>query len=154
MGKTAVFVLTTLHALEPKEGELSILVLCHTRELAIQIGNEYSRFAMHLPGINISVLYGGVPITENKEEIKKKPPHIVVGCPGRIRALVNDGSLKLDNIKHFIIDECDKVLGAVDMRSDVQDIFRRTPHDKQVMMFSATMDKTMREICKKFMQNV
>ena len=56
-------------------------------------------------------------------------------------------------MKHFILDECDKMLEALDMRRDVQEIFRMTPHEKQVMMFSATLNKEMRVVCKKFMQD-
>lgn len=101
-----------------------------------------------------------------------------MGTPGRILALVRDGDLGLKNVRHFILDECDKMLGALgmilyfaifvlnavnispfylsttDMRRDVQQIFKRTPHDKQVMMFSATLSKEMRPVCKKFMQDV
>lgn len=59
--------------------------------------------------------------------------------------------MKFDKLKHFILDECDKMLADVDMRSDVQSIFKSTPHAKQVMMFSATLSKEVRPICKKFM---
>ena len=61
--------------------------------------------------------------------------------------------LNLKHVKHFILDECDKMLEALDMRRDVQEIFRMTPHEKQVMMFSATLNKEMRVVCKKFMQD-
>lgn len=71
-----------------------------------------------------------------------------------MNALVRDKSLKVSGVKHFVIDECDKILEQVDMRRDVQDIFRATPHHKQVMMFSATLAKEVRPTCKKFMQNV
>lgn len=57
-------------------------------------------------------------------------------------------------VKHFVLDECDRLLAEVDMRRDVQSIFKATPHDKQVMMFSATLDKEVRPICRKFCQNV
>lgn len=71
-----------------------------------------------------------------------------------MKALIRDKVISIDQIKFFIIDECDKVLEALDMRADVQAIFRHTPHDKQVMMFSATLNKEIREVCKKFMQEV
>merc|ERR1712194_678347 len=57
------------------------------------------------------------------------------------------------NVKHFILDECDKMLEKLDMRGDVQEIFKSTPHEKQVMMFSATLSSEMRTVCKKFMQD-
>ncbi|KAI8997415.1 ATP-dependent RNA helicase uap56 [Pilobolus umbonatus] len=155
MGKTAVFVLATLQQLEPINGEVSVIVLCHTRELAFQIKNEYSRFSKYVPDIRTEVFYGGVPMVKDVEILKDKNkcPHILVGTPGRVLALIRDKHLKLSNVKHFVLDECDKMLEALDMRRDVQDIFRATPHHKQVMMFSATLAKEMRPVCKKFMQN-
>jgi len=153
MGKTAVFVLATLQQLEPVDGQVSVLVLCHTRELAFQISKEYDRFAKYMSNIKTSVFFGGVAIKKDQDTLKKNCPHIVVGTPGRILALTRDRSLKLANIKHFVLDECDKMLEALDMRRDVQDIFRLTPHEKQVMMFSATLSKDVRPVCKKFMQD-
>lgn len=82
-----------------------------------------------------------------------KPPHVVVGTPGRIKHLVAKGDLKLDQLKIFVLDECDKMLAETDMRGDVQTIFKTTPHQKQVMMFSATLDPDVKNICRKFMKN-
>lgn len=155
LGKTAVFVLSTLQQLEPVDGEVSVFVLCHTRELAYQIKNEYSRFSKYLPDARTSVFYGGTPIAKDIALIKDKStcPHIIVGTPGRLNALVRDKFLRLNNVKTFVIDEADKVLDQPDMRRDVQEIFRATPHQKQVMMFSATLSQEIRPVCKKFMQN-
>ncbi|VDP99315.1 unnamed protein product [Trichobilharzia regenti] len=124
MGKTAVFVIATLQQLDPEgEANTTVLVLCHTRELAFQISKEYERFSKYMPKIKVGVFFGGIK------------------------------TLKLQNVKHFIIDECDKMLDTLDMRRDVQEIFRMTPHQKQVMMFSATMSKEIRPVCRNFMQD-
>merc|ERR1711935_1118832 len=153
MGKTAVFVLSSLHQLEAKEEAVGALVLCHTRELAYQICNEFERFSRYLPDVKTKVFYGGVPVAEHKRILKSECPHIIVGTPGRILALVRSKKLNLKNLKHFILDECDKMLEQLDMRRDVREIFRNTPHEKQVMMFSATLSKEIRPVCKKFMQD-
>ena len=176
MGKTAVFVLATLHQLNPTvattttEGDggngddnktttattannVQVLVLCHTRELAFQIAHEYERFSKYLPSVKTAVFYGGVNIKTNREILKNDHPHIVVGTPGRILALAREKTLKLSGVKHFVLDECDRVLEALDMRRDVQEIFRMTPHDKQVLLFSATLSKEIRPVCKKFCQD-
>jgi len=155
MGKTAVFVLATLHQIDPVPGEVSVLVLCHTRELAFQIKNEYMRFSKYLPEVRTEVFYGGVPMTKNEENLreKDKAPHVVVGTPGRILALATKKALKLGALKHFVLDECDKMLDQLDMRRDVQEIFRMTPHQKQVMMFSATLSAEIKAVCRKFMKN-
>ncbi|KAF1002724.1 hypothetical protein AG4045_019568 [Apium graveolens] len=153
MGKTAVFVLSTLQQIEPVAGQVSALVLCHTRELAYQICHEFERFSTYLPDIKVAVFYGGVNIKIHKDLLKNECPHVVVGTPGRILGLARDKNLGLKNVRHFILDECDKMLESLDMRKDVQDIFKMTPHDKQVMMFSATLSKEIRPVCKKFMQD-
>jgi len=157
MGKTAVFVLATLQQLDKEKADNSggpqVLVMCHTRELAFQISKEYQRFSKYMENLKVAVFFGGMPIDKDKKTLKENPPHIVVATPGRLKALIRDRSLNLKNIKHFVLDECDKMLDALDMRRDVQEIFRGTPHDKQVMMFSATLSKETRGICKKFMQD-
>merc|ERR1711934_1273385 len=86
---------------------------------------------------------------------KDNCPAIVIGTPGRMLALSTkqDKPLDLSKVKYFVLDECDQMLKAIDMRKDVQDIFRSTPHEKQVMMFSATLAKPIRPVCKKFMQD-
>jgi ATP-dependent RNA helicase UAP56/SUB2 len=97
----------------------------------------------------------GIPVTTDVAELKKSVPHIVVGTPGRVLDLaLKKKALDLSKVKHFVLDECDRMLAEVDMRKDVQSIFLATPHDKQVMMFSATLDKEIRPICRKFCQNV
>ncbi|CAH3037837.1 unnamed protein product [Pocillopora meandrina] len=153
MGKTAVFVLATLQQLEQIDGQVSVLVMCHTRELAFQISKEYERFSKYMNNIKVSVFFGGISIKKDQQTLKTNCPHIVVGTPGRILALAREKSLNLKHIKHFILDECDKMLEQLDMRRDVQEVFRMTPHEKQVMMFSATLAKEIRPVCKKFMQD-
>ncbi|RDL37026.1 Uncharacterized protein BP5553_04459 [Venustampulla echinocandica] len=155
LGKTAVFVLTTLQQIEPVPGETSVLVMCHTRELAYQIKNEYNRFSKYMPEVKTQVFYGGTPIQKDAEILKNKEthPHIVVATPGRLNALIRDKYLRLGSCRIFVLDECDKLLEQIDMRRDVQEIFRATPKQKQVMMFSATLSQEVIPICKKFMQN-
>jgi len=153
MGKTAVFVLAVLQQLDPQPGEPNALIMCHTRELAYQICHEFDRFKKYLPAVKTAVFYGGVPVQENRDLLKNDTPHVVIGTPGRILQLAEEGNLKLKGIKYFILDECDKMLESLDMRRDIQKVFRMTPHDKQVMMFSATLSDTIRPIVKKFMHN-
>merc|ERR1712001_145722 len=137
--------------IDPVDGEISALVMCHTRELAYQIAKEYERFSKYMSSLKVGVFFGGLNIKKDEETLKNNCPHIVVGTPGRILALVKSKKLNLKNLKHFILDECDKMLEQLDMRKDVQEIFRATPHEKQVMMFSATLSKEIRPVCKKFM---
>jgi ATP-dependent RNA helicase UAP56/SUB2 len=177
MGKTAVFVLASLQALEEEKEEdkkkdearkVSVLVICHARELAYQIKREYDRFAKYFQWVKVAVFYGGMPIAEDKKILSNKTeaPHIIIGTPGRLlqltkeKPVTEDGknakdgkALDLNGVKQFILDECDKCLEKVDMRQDVQKIFIQCPKKKQVMMFSATMTTDMRAVCKKFMHD-
>jgi len=153
MGKTCVFVLAVLQQLEPTDGEIDSLVVCHTRELAYQICQEFLRFSKYIKGLKIKVFFGGIAVRQHRKLLEEETPHIVIGTPGRLLQLVKEKKLKVDKLKRFILDECDKMLEALDMRRDVQHIFRNTPHEKQVMMFSATMAKEIRPIARKFTQN-
>ena len=122
MGKTAVFVISTLQQLdidESKKSEVLVLVLTHTRELAFQIMKEYQRFAKYVPNVKVDYFCGGQPKEENVAILKKSPPHVLVGTPGRILQLVNEGELNLKHLKHFIIDECDNVLEKLGLFSSV-----------------------------------
>eukprot|EP00976_Prorocentrum_cordatum_P054291 1094954-Prorocentrum_minimum.AAC.4 len=136
MGKTAVFVIAVLQQLEPTD-EVGALILCHTRELAYQICHEFERFSAYLPDVRVGVIFGGVNIKTQQETLEKEKPNVVVGTPGRIKALGKSNILNLKSVRHFVLDECDKMLGELDMRGDVQDIFKMTPHDKQVRLPSA-----------------
>ncbi len=153
MGKTAVFVLTVLHQIDPENNNAQCVVVCHTRELAYQICSEFERFIKYMPKVKVAVCYGGIPISVNRQLLKQEKPQIIVGTPGRLKAIVSDKSLDLSHVRHFVMDEADKLMEYTDMRADVQKIFVATPHNKQVMMFSATYSAASRAVCAKFMKN-
>jgi ATP-dependent RNA helicase UAP56/SUB2 len=153
MGKTAVFVLAILQQLTPVDGQVDTLVLCHTRELAYQICQEFLRFSKYLKDIKVKVFFGGISIRQHRQLLEDDPPHVVIGTPGRTLQLVKEKKLKLNHLKRFVLDECDQMLETLDMRRDVQQIFKATPHEKQVMMYSATMSKEIRPVARKFTQN-
>jgi ATP-dependent RNA helicase UAP56/SUB2 len=148
-GKTAVFVLATLQLIEPDD-KVDTLVMCHTRELAYQICREYLRFAKYMPEIRVHVYFGGIPVQKHKDMLKSATPHIVIGTPGRVLQLVTEKDLDLSSVKRVIFDECDSLLKEVDMRSVVQQVFQQTPHNKQVMLFSATIPKEIRAVARLF----
>ena len=151
MGKTAVFVISTLQQYEPEtDDEVGVLVLAHTRELAFQICSEFKRFSKYLPSIRPVVLIGQIPVQAALDTLKNEKPNIVIATPGRCLDFIKRGHLKVDKVKHFVIDECDKVLSTHGMVKDVTQIFRKLPEHKQVMLFSATMDEEAKELCRKF----
>lgn len=155
MGKTAVFVISTLQMLneEPDNESVQVLVIAHTRELAYQIQKEYIRFTQFMPTVKTVVVYGGVNINKNKEELANHPS-IVVGTPGRVLDLIKRGYMKVNKLRHFIVDECDYIMESIKMRRDLQEIFINCPVDKQVMMFTATLPKATKETCLKYLKDV
>lgn len=153
MGKTAVFVLSVLQQLDEDSKDTKCIVLCHTRELAYQISAEFTRFSKYLPKITTMALFGGVSESIHINQLKAQTPNIVVGTPGRVWAMIDKKYLDASKVRHFILDECDKLLVGVDIRETIQKIFQTAPKDKQVMMFSATLDEDARSIAKKFMHN-
>ena len=105
MGKTAVFVITVLQQLDPSPGEVGAVIMCHTRELAYQISHEMTRFSAHMPNVKCAVIYGGVNIKTQREELKANMPNVIVATPG-----ANDP----------LGDDCDRVLEFIDGRWDVR----------------------------------
>lgn len=84
-----------------------------SRFVTIQICHEFERFSRYLPDLKVAVFYGGVNIKIHKELLKNECPHIVVGTPGRVLGLARDKDLGLKNVRHFILDECDKMLESL-----------------------------------------
>lgn len=160
MGKTAVFVISVLNQIVP-EGDAfephQCIVTCHTRELAHQIYKDFKRLGRYFkkPQLRFGAYFGGIPLEDNIAEFRnpEKNPHIIIATPGRLVDLGKNKLINFEKCKFFVIDECDKVLSNPKMRSDVQQVFVKTPHTKQVMMFSATMPEELKKDCKKFLQN-
>jgi ATP-dependent RNA helicase UAP56/SUB2 len=114
MGKTAVFLLTVLQNLPEDPKPCSAIILCHTRELAYQIKRELNRFSKFTKNLRSEVIYGGEPMDNHVKLLKgENPPHIIVGTPGRILALTREKALNMENLKMFVLDECDKLLDNV-----------------------------------------
>eukprot|EP00659_Diplonema_papillatum_P019754 gene19754-30444_t len=157
MGKTAVFVLSILHQIEERDDKAAqAIVIVHTRELAYQIQCEFTRFCKYLPHVKVGVFFGGTPYIKDKTLLTKKGddcPNIIVGTPGRLHQLVKENVLKTNHVKYFVLDEADQLLENLDMRRDVQEIFVKCPTSKQVMMFSATLAKEVRDVAKLFMKD-
>ncbi|KAF9308307.1 Suppressor of the cold-sensitive snRNP biogenesis mutant brr1-1 [Podila horticola] len=152
-GKTTVIVLSTLQLIDPVDGQVSAIVLCSTPEMAHQIKSEYTRIGKYLPKTRIEVFDGKTSMAADEKILRDKAlcPHIAVGVPGRFKNLIAVGQLKVENINHFVLDECDKIMDDDGMRLDVYDIFKKIPRAKQVLMFAAPMYVLLRNRCKKLM---
>merc|ERR1712080_113762 len=104
MGKTCVFVLTVLQQLDPKEECVDTLIVCHTRELAYQICQEFLRFSKYLKTVKTKVFFGGISIKQHRQLLDEETPHVVIGTPGRLLQLVKEKKLKVNKLKRFILD--------------------------------------------------
>lgn len=109
-GKTAVFVIGILQSIKLDQGPFQALILCHTRELAFQISREFERLGKYVHGVKIATIFGGVDVDDQCLLLENNPPHILVGTPGRVLHMVKKDLIKLENLKYFVIDECDETL--------------------------------------------
>ena len=125
MGKTAVFVLSSLQQIDTDKPspEPKVLVLAHTRELASQIAHEFERFSKHFTGVKTACFYGGNPFINDKTVLTEQKPTIIVGTPGRIHQHVREKTLNLKELSIFVLDECDKLLENLGLKSPLLRFF-------------------------------
>ncbi len=143
-GKTAAFGIPLLMSVNPDDKSLQALVLCPTRELAIQAADEMHKFAKYLHGIKIAPIYGGQDISRQIRTLKQGV-QIVVGTPGRVMDHMRRHTLKTDNLKMIVLDEADEMLN-MGFREDIETILKETPDTRQTGLFSATMPKAILDI--------
>ncbi len=143
-GKTAAFALPILSKIDIDAREPQALVLVPTRELAIQVAEAFQRYATHLKGFHVMPIYGGQSYTPQLQSLKRGV-HVVVGTPGRVMDHLKRGTLKLDAVRYFVLDEADEMLrmGFID---DVEWILGQAPQSRQIALFSATMPAEVRRI--------
>ncbi|MBB5142247.1 DEAD/DEAH box helicase [Desulfovibrio intestinalis] len=149
-GKTAAFGLPLLEKLTNAK-HVQALVLCPTRELAIQVAEELNKLAARKRGVAILPIYGGQPI-ERQLRALDKGVQIVVGTPGRVMDHMKRGTLKLNSITAAVLDEADEMLD-MGFREDIEAILEQTPANCQRVLFSATVPGPIRELCKRFLRD-
>ncbi|MBS7456500.1 DEAD/DEAH box helicase [Coralloluteibacterium stylophorae] len=149
-GKTAAFALPVLSRLEPGAGAPQALVLAPTRELAIQVAEAFQRYATHIPGFHVLPIYGGQSYGPQLAALKRGV-HVVVGTPGRVIDHLERGSLDLSKLATLVLDEADEMLrmGFID---DVETVLKKTPPERQVALFSATMPPQIRRIAQTYLR--
>ncbi|KAK8791307.1 ATP-dependent RNA helicase [Blastocystis sp. subtype 4] len=151
MGKTCVFVISILQNIEHSD-HISCVVICHTREMAVQVTKEFHRLGKFLPNIVVKTVFGGLSVAKNIEALKGGCD-ILVGTPGRIADLLHRKVIDVSKLRYFIVDECDLQINTLNSRRDIQEVFKNTPFDKQVMMFTATLPAEVKTVCLKFMKS-
>lgn len=136
-GKTAAFGIPLVQKVDPQDERVQAIVLCPTRELAIQAAEELRRYAKYLSGVSVLPVYGGQDIEKQIRSLRGKVS-IVVGTPGRIMDHMRRHTLKLDGIKMVVLDEADEMLN-MGFVEDIETILAGVPEEHQTALFSATM---------------
>ena len=150
-GKTAAFMLPILEKIDPKNKNVQALVLCPTRELAVQVHEESKKFSRNNRDVHILSIYGGQSYDPQIRALKKGV-QIVVGTPGRVLDHMRRGTLKLENLKMLVLDEADEMLN-MGFKDDIEEILEKTPESRQTVMFSATMAREIMNIAKTYQKN-
>lgn len=150
-GKTAAFAIGLLNKLETKNYQTQALILCPTRELAVQVSTEIRRLARAIPNTKLVTLCGGKSMHPQLASLQH-PPHIVVGTPGRILKHLDKESLKLNGLNTLVLDEADRMLD-MGFYDDIMHVINKTPKQKQSLLFSATYPDEIKHISKKIQNN-
>lgn len=149
-GKTCAFGIPAVEMINPESDFIQVLVLCPTRELAIQSSEELKNLLKYKDGIRILPVYGGQPIDRQIMALKKRP-QIIIGTPGRVMDHMRRKTLKLEHLKMVVLDEADEMLN-MGFREDIDTILEKVPSERQTILFSATMSKEILDITKKYQQ--
>ena len=147
-GKTAAFGIPLLQKIDPKNKKLQAVVLCPTRELAIQVAEEIRSLAKYMHGIKVLPIYGGQEIVKQIRSLKDGV-QVIIGTPGRVMDHMRRKTIKFGQVRTVVLDEADEMLN-MGFLEDMETILSELPEERQTVMFSATMPAAIAEIAKKF----
>jgi ATP-dependent RNA helicase DeaD len=147
-GKTAAFAIPIIDLVDPDFNKPQAIILCPTRELAVQVEGEFQKLAKYHRKITSVAIYGGESIDKQIRTLKKGV-QIVVGTPGRVQDHINRGTLKLEDAGIIVLDEADEMLD-MGFRDDIEAILQEMPEERQTVFFSATMAKPIMDLTRKY----
>jgi ATP-dependent RNA helicase DeaD len=147
-GKTAAFGIPVLEKIDVRNKAVQTIILCPTRELAIQVAEELKLFSKYKRGVNIVPVYGGQPIQRQIMALSRGI-QIVIGTPGRVIDHLERKTLKLDTASIVVLDEADEMLD-MGFRDDIELILKNMPKERQTVFFSATMPKEFLFLTRKY----
>jgi ATP-dependent RNA helicase DeaD len=150
-GKTAAFAIPLVEQVKLRVPAIQALVLCPTRELALQVHAEIEKVAKYRTGLRVLPIYGGQPIDRQLRKLRQRP-HIIVGTPGRTLDMIRRGALNLSGVRTIVLDEADEMLN-MGFRPDIETILKQTPAERQTVFFSATMPKAILELTQRYQRN-
>ncbi len=147
-GKTAAFGIPVLSNVNPEDKRLQAVILCPTRELAMQAADDLRDFAKYMHGIKTLAVYGGQDIMRQIKALSQGV-QIVVGTPGRVMDHMRRHTMKMDAVKTLVLDEADEMLD-MGFREDIETVLKGMPEDRQTALFSATMPKPILDITRQY----
>lgn len=150
-GKTAAFGIPCLETLDPENRNLQAVILCPTRELAIQVSEEFRKLLKYMDNIRVLPIYGGQPIDRQILALKKGA-QVIIGTPGRVMDHMRRRTLKMETVKMVVLDEADEMLD-MGFREDIETILLKIPSEHQTVLFSATMSPEIMELTKRYQTN-
>jgi ATP-dependent RNA helicase DeaD len=150
-GKTAAFGLPLIESIDFDKKFVQGVIIAPTRELGIQIAEDFKKYTKYIKGANIATIYGGASIEIQAREVKRGA-QIVVATPGRLNDMIRRNMVKLNQVSVAILDEADEMLN-MGFKEDIDTILSQTPEDKNVWLFSATMPKEVARIASTYMNN-
>jgi len=150
-GKTAAFAIPIIDLVDPDFNKPQAIILCPTRELAVQVEGEIQKLAKYHRKINSVAIYGGESI-DRQIRVLKKGVQIVVGTPGRVQDHINRGTLRLEEAGIIVLDEADEMLD-MGFRDDIEAILQEMPEERQTVFFSATMAKPILDLTRKYQKD-
>lgn len=147
-GKTAAFGIPLLQKMSPKSKKTQAIILCPTRELAIQVADEIRRLAKYMHGVKVLPVYGGQEIVKQIRSLKDGV-QVIVGTPGRVMDHMRRKTIRTEDIHTVVLDEADEMLN-MGFLEDMETILSQMPEERQTVMFSATMPQAIADIARKF----
>ncbi len=151
-GKTAAFLLPLLQLIDYSQHGTQAIIVAPTRELVQQIHVAFQSLNKYLGKISSEVVYGGTPVHKQANKIKKNPPQVLMGTPGRLIDLIGRKSVRLHDCRYVILDEADEMLN-MGFQEDVDEILKHTNVDRKIWLFSATMPAPIRTLVQNYMSN-
>ena len=150
-GKTAAFGIPLLERINPEDSRLQALILCPTRELAIQVSEEFRKLLKYKDNIRVLPIYGGQPIDRQIAALRKGT-QVVIGTPGRVMDHMRRRTIKAETVQMMVLDEADEMLD-MGFREDIETILVKIPEEHQTLLFSATLSPEILDITKRFQKN-
>ena len=150
-GKTAAFAIPALERVDPQVKAVQVLVLCPTRELAVQVAEEAGKLSLFKRGVSGVPIYGGQSYDRQFRALAAGV-QVVIGTPGRVMDHMDRGTLKLDRLKLVILDETDRMLD-MGFRDDIERILSAVPKERQLLFFSATIPRAIQDLIGRYSKN-